>query len=466
MKRMMWLAVVVACFGAAPASARPNNPKKILAGAYVDAAEFGFRPDASAAENAAALQKAVDGGRKTVHVVRPGIYDLDRSVTLDSDTTLFCEPGVVFRKAAKYLHVLVNRAAYSGGCDSNIVVRGLEIRTAGNETFAAFDTLAPGFRGHLAFFRVKDCGIYDFTLNDLGRSQYAIQVVDFDGFTVDGFVIRGDKDGVHFNAGKNFVVRNGRLRTYDDGIALNAGDWPYCTPKMGPLVNGVIENIVDEPGGHCNFARVITACWKDWYPGIRVQRDDLFRFGKSVYFVHPMPLSTNEYVSLTAPTHRKGVWKSPEGINWVFLQDDGETRADIRNVVFRNIEMNSARAISCSWELCEWARLVHPEIAPKDYPVIDIRLENVRQTVHGTIVGGNASCKVTMKNCTAAGHLAYMGRSVSTWGTPYPTKRTFTVSNCAVTGDKAAFVFNDPDGEAEVRVKSGPKPSVIGGVCK
>ena len=81
-------------------------------------------------------------------------------------------------------------------------------------------------------------------------------------------------------------------------------------------------------GGKCNFARVITGCWKQWHPGMKLQRCDIFNVGKNVYTVFPMPLGTNEYVSMTAPAHKHGAWKSPEGINFLFLQDDGESRTD------------------------------------------------------------------------------------------------------------------------------------------
>jgi 23S rRNA (uracil1939-C5)-methyltransferase len=173
---------------------------------------------------------------------------------------------------------------------------------------------------------------------------------------------------------------------------------------MGSIENGLVENVVDEDGGKCNFARVITGCWKEWHPGMKLQRCDIFNVGKNVYTVFPMPLGTNEYVSMTAPTHKHGVWKSPEGINFLFLQDDGETRADIRNVTFRNIRMDCKRSIACYWENCEWARLVHPEIPPKDYPVIDIRVENVVKTVPGAIVGEEWEIRIlkVQKSCAYA----------------------------------------------------------------
>ena len=77
----------------------------------VDASEFGFSPDAEAAENVAAMQKALNGGRKTVNVTRPGEYRLNARVYIDDDTKLLFAPGVVLKKTGRYDFVLVNRGA-------------------------------------------------------------------------------------------------------------------------------------------------------------------------------------------------------------------------------------------------------------------------------------------------------------------------------------------------------------------
>ena len=424
----------------------------------VDPAEFGFSPDAAPDVNAAALQKALDGGKRTVRVSKPGVYGLDRNVYLDSDTTLDFAPGTVLKKMKPYQHVLVNRGAYSYGCDSNIVVRNLEIRVNKMEKEPDPNSNAPGLNGHVTFYRVKNVTCRNLTCTDFERSQYCYHAVDFDGIVVDGFVIRGGKDGIHLNRGRNFVVRNGVLRTLDDGIAVNAGEWPGgFTPVMGSIENGLVENVVDEDGGKCNFARVITGCWKQWHPGMKLQRCDIFNVGKNVYTVFPMPLGTNEYVSMTAPTHKHGVWKSPEGINFLFLQDDGETRADIRNVTFRNIRMNCKRSIACYWENCEWARLVHPEIPPKDYPVIDIRVENVVKTAPDAIVAGNASADIVFDNVKSEkGPILSMWRwSSSVQGTPlYATVHNITVTNCVFDGEsRMDFNFFDPDGKGTLTLR-------------
>jgi len=428
----------------------------------VDPAVFGFSPDAAPDVNAKALQRALDGGRKTVKTAKGGVYGMDRTVFIDSDTTLEFAPGTVLKKMARYANVIVNRGAFNYGCDSNIVVRNLDISVNGMQSANGPDSNAPGLRGHFAFYRVKNAKCYNFTCNDCEGSQYCWQAVDYDGLLLDGFTIRGRKDGVHLNRGRNFVVRNGVLRTGDDGVALNAGDWPGgCTPTMGSIENGVVENIVDEEGGKCNFARVITGVWQDWHRGMKLQRDDILRVGKRVYAVHPMPLGTNEYVSLTAPAHRHGVWKSPEGINFQFLQEDGETRADIRNVTFRNIRMECPRAISCSWELGSWARLVHPEIPLKDYPVIDIRLENVVKTAPGPIVTGNACANIEFDNVRSEkGAILSMSRSrINAGDLVYSTVRNIKVRNCTFDGpERTDLAFQDPDGSGTIEL-TGNKAS-------
>src|SRR5512133_3665071 len=99
-----------------------------VAGAgIVDPADYGFAPGAPAATNAAALQRALDGGKRIVQVTRPGVYGLDRTVWLDSDTRLVFTPGAVLQKRAAYVQVLANRGLAAWTWDTNIVVEGATI---------------------------------------------------------------------------------------------------------------------------------------------------------------------------------------------------------------------------------------------------------------------------------------------------------------------------------------------------
>ena len=402
----MKIGIIVAIVGAlcCAGAGAGEEAKAFAETGIVEPAEFGFAPDAPAATNAAALQKALDGGKKWVRVSRPGVYGLDRTVFIDSDTEIDFAPGVILQKRAAYANILVNRGAFQYAWNTNITVRGLRISVNGFQSIPGPDSAAPGLRGQFALYHVRHARIYDFTCLDIEGGQYCFQIAGFEDVILDGFEIRGKKDGVHVNAGKCFAIRNGILETGDDGIALNAGDWPGgCTPVMGSIEDGVIENIRDMAGGKCNFARVITGVWTDWHKGMLLQRGDIFRVGKNVYAVHPMPLGTNEYVSLTAPTHTHGVWKSPEGIQFQFLQNDGETRADIRNVVFRDLFLYSGRSISCSWELGEWARLIHPEIKQSDLPVCDITVENVFSPTPCPVIRGNSCATLRLDNIRANG---------------------------------------------------------------
>lgn len=62
-----------------------------------NAAEFGFLPGAAPGKNVRALQEALDR-TGTVRVTTPGVYDLDGTVLIGSDTALECGAGVYFRR--------------------------------------------------------------------------------------------------------------------------------------------------------------------------------------------------------------------------------------------------------------------------------------------------------------------------------------------------------------------------------
>ena len=427
----------------------------------VDANAYGFLPDAEPSANAAAFQKALDGGMRKVVVSRPGVYGLDRTVFIDSDTEIEFASGVTLQKRAKYSNMLVNRGAYNFTSNANIAVRGLRLSINGFQMIPPRSSPAKNLRGQLAFYHVRNVRVYDFKCLDLGNWQYCVHFVGFEDVLVDGFEIRGLKDGVHFNAGRGFTVRNGILCTCDDGLAVNAGDWPDCAPEMGSLVDGLFENITFLPTGpeHVKkpgeLARIDASSWPDWHPGIRLQRNDTVRVGRRVYAVSPMPFSTNEIVSLACPTHTNGVWQSPEGINFLYLQDNGVNRCDARNIVFRNIVNKHPKGILLTWETGNaWCRAIHPEISPADYPVIDVTVENLVSSVPGRpALFGTAHANVILKNVVSAGPLVAFSQRRGTHG-PYAGMRGRIVcEDCAFDGaERADFVVRG-DCTVDIEVK-------------
>lgn len=421
----------------------------VAAGAFAASGEVvvldgSFSPANAPEANARALQKALDGGGKTVCVRAPGEYRLDRTIYLDDDTTLQCASGVVFRKVGRYPQMLLNRKALVRGKTRNLVIDGLEIVCNREDMIQPPTNAVAGLRGHLGFVGIENVTIRNFkclAYGLVGSCQYCLQFVDFRNVVVEDFDIRGGKDGIHFDYGRQFVVRRGKLRTHDDGIAINAGDWPGdVTPLIGSIEDGLVEDVEDLPGGKCNFARCITGVWQDWHQGIKLQRNDLVRVGRRIYCVCPAELKRNpdgsvpEKVSSHPPTHAMGVWKSPDGINFQFLQEDGNLRADLRRVTFRNCRLAADRGICCAWEINEYARLIHPEIPKKDYPVIDIRIENCVKETPTPLVYGGASAKIAIENVRAAGPLVDLWKRPENWPEqlpcPYAAVQEVTAKNC------------------------------------
>ena len=416
----------------------------------VDPAAFGLSPDAEPGVNVAAMRKALTGGKRTVKVSKRGVYRVDDSIFFDDDTELECVPGVVFQRTRKYPNMFVNRAAYEGGVNRNITIRNLEVSVNGFEELPGLETKCFGLRGNVAFFHVKNVKVLGYVCRDMEARCYAIHFSDFDGFVLDGFEILGKKDGVHLNGGKNFVIRNGVLRTGDDGIALNASDWPSSAPFIGTIENGLVENIVDLEGGTCNFVRVLTGAVPEWHEGIVVRRGEPIRVGNRIYFVQG-PVSKQEYVSRTMPQHTQGTWTSPEGVSFLYLQDDGCRTMDIRNVVFRNLTMGAKRGFLCYMDDNAWARSLHPEVPDADVPHAQITVENVMMTTGYPLINGCGNLDVTLKNVfrVQAAPLVSMG---SFNGRPVVQCIRVSGLTCPEKGDD--FVFRGAGIDAKVVLES------------
>lgn len=395
----------------------------------IDAAGFGFSPSAAPGTNVTALQKALDGGRKTVAVTQPGIYDLDATVWLDSDTRLQCSPGVVFRKAARYSFVLANRGIRTREWNERVVLDGLEIACNGNVSLPPPADPAFGMRGLVSLFRVKGATVTNFRCVDLETPQFCLHVCTFENLLVDGFEIRGNKDGVHLGPGKGFVIRNGVCQTGDDALALNAQDYPSANPAQGDIVDGLVENITDEarkpgvphPG---SVSRLLTGAWVDWHPGIRLQNGDTVRRGVHVYRVLAT-FDTTQHESHTPPAHTAGAWKSPEGLTFVHNTSNGVLQASIRNVTFRNIRSLARNGFSAAWEDGKYHRAVHPEVKPDALPVCEVEFENCKSEslARSSFISGNSNLKAILRNVVGNGRL------VAVTGNAHPIDVALTIEN-------------------------------------
>ncbi|NLF16082.1 MAG: hypothetical protein GX595_02340, partial [Lentisphaerae bacterium] len=178
-----------------------------------NAADFGVSPAAAAGANVSGLQAALDGGGLVV-VDRPGVYDVNDTVFLDSDTRLVCAPGVVFRKVAPYCNVLLNRGALTKTYNENITIEGLRLSVNGQE---AMPTLVHGLRAQFGFFYVRNLTLRDITCLDGWPHQFMIYIVTWSHLLIERVRLAGDKDGIKLNNGHDAVIRDLDLTTYDDG---------------------------------------------------------------------------------------------------------------------------------------------------------------------------------------------------------------------------------------------------------
>lgn len=309
---------------------------------FVDAADFGFSPEASGIENARALQCAVDRGG-TIIVSRPGIYRMADTVFLGSHTSLVFGNDVFLKKVDEqgpFTHVLLNKGALTRTFDENITVDGLHIIVNGIDVRKF---LAYGLHGQLAFFYVKDLRIERFRCMDLGRAQYAIHVCTFEDVLINDVIIKGDKDGVHLGRGKRFTISNGVFQTFDDAVALNGQDYDVGNPEMGWIEDGVVEKCYDLNAEKTTgfFCRIVAGGWIDWRPGMAVQKSDTVVSNGRLYRVQADPDGTI-YTSTTQPTHEHGS-QVLDGIAWGAGQTDVTYTAGVRNVVFRDIFLYKPR---------------------------------------------------------------------------------------------------------------------------
>jgi len=95
------------------------------------------------------------------------------------------------------------------------------------------------------------------------------------------------------------------------------------------------------------------------------------------------------------------------------MQNNGALSANIRNVTFRNIYLCSPRrGFLADWETqSEWNRAIHPEVKPENYPVCEVRLEDVYSESPLPLVEGNESVRLWLHNvCKNQGPLIALHR--------------------------------------------------------
>lgn len=325
-----------------------------------------FSPDNPGDVNARALQSLCDK-RGTVRIERPGVYELDRTVFLSSDTELIFGAGVYIKRVpcsdpgVISSYVFVNRGAFTRVFDHDITIRGLRLSCNGIE--ARPNVPIVGLIAHLSFFYVNRLRIYALECLDLLPGSFCIQVCTFEDCVIEDVRIEGRKDAIHFGRGSKFVVRHGLFRTFDDPIALNAHDYATSNPQLGWIRDGLIEDCYDLADRDTTgfFARILAGSWCDWEPGMKIRHSDTVVSEGRLYRAANSPDGT-EYASYKRPSHQSGT-VTLDGINWVMVQDDEPIyNCGCENIVFRGIYLQKKRgaALSIHFDDDRWSHSYYP----------------------------------------------------------------------------------------------------------
>lgn len=316
-----------------------------------DAKDYGFLPGNGGYENSLALQRAVDcGGDITVTV--PGIYDLSEQINIGDDTAVYFGAGVIIRRqpsrSGKNGYAFINKGAFENTYNKNIKIVGLRIICNNVEStgFGAESAII-GVRAQLAFIWVKNLEIRSFACNGLLKKDYALQISGFENIIIEDVEIDGLKDGIHLGNGSKFVIRNGRFRTFDDPIALNAFDYSVSNPHVGWIENGLIENCYDLADSHTVgfFCRILGGCWLDWFSGMDVRHGDTVVNNGRIYRVVMDPTDGKVYKSVTAPVHTSGICEY-DGIKWNMAQEGVLYNCGCRNLHFKDIFLEKKRSMA------------------------------------------------------------------------------------------------------------------------
>lgn len=214
-------------------------------------------------KNGAYLQKLLD---KTgiVRIEEPGIYSVEKTLIIHSNTRLELAPGVQIVATPHSKCALIENEFFSGGGkDRNIsVIGGIWDGNCDNMGLDPYYELEhrldlpynPNlFRGKLIrFAHVDNIALEKMTVKD--PVSYGIQIADTNGFVTRDIYFDynchfGTTDGVHINGpAYNGIIENLYGVTNDDMVSLTTVDEVHAEVTEGEIANVYIHNISAKNG--------------------------------------------------------------------------------------------------------------------------------------------------------------------------------------------------------------------------
>ena len=210
----------------------------------------------------AAIQKTLDQKNAVYIPGRKQPYYLDNPIVLKSGQRLIAAADAELRLCPNVNTCMIRNEQVVGsvdgripedvGYDSNILIEGgiwTTLMTANREYngnhrgHASRSKNVHGCHGVVLLNHVKNVIVRNVTIR---RSRiYGVHISDASNFKVEN--IRFDhngRDGVHVNGNSSFgIIRNIRVTTHDDFVALNAWEWMNVAPVYGDIHHILVEDV-------------------------------------------------------------------------------------------------------------------------------------------------------------------------------------------------------------------------------
>lgn len=362
------------------------------AGPAVDVRSHGAKGD-GVADDTAALQRALDGGNRTV-VIPAGTYLIRTSLLLDSGTTVRAAKEAVIRLAdgagtSVDVFLISNRDRKAGNRD--LVIEGgiWDGNNPGNPRGDPAKQL-PCYTGvAMNFINVQGLILRDLVIRN--PESFAIRAIYLTDFRIEdiGFdfsALRPNQDGVHLNGFcERGVIRNltalSPHATNDDMVALNADDGdPKAFAFMQDMVNGPIRDIRIE----------------------NLQAPSAFSLIRLLSHQNPIENVTIDGVSGGARFYVLNMdrWRFPPG------------GGKIRNVTLRNFKVNKAFDNFSSQVRAAQRPMVHIQTAVENFRIEGFTRTAVDQPPAVTLLIDNSRTnRLRLEGLTAAQREALLAAS-------------------------------------------------------
>ena len=311
----------------------------------IDAYIFGFSPSATGETNSIAINNALSLGGKII-VSIPGVYEIDDSIVLPSNTTIEFVKGCTLKHVipshSNFVNTFKNKGCETSTGNDNISIigNGLKIDFNGHDGTEGGATLPFAYQnGRISFFKVTNFEVSGIYVNDLeeGYTMYFFELTNCAFGKINDINLKNySKDGIDLIHSHDIHIKNYRSTTGDDAIFMGSG-WINYDKTIGDTYNITIENWIGDSVFVGVPSRIITTSWDDWqtgrtYMGSEEDASELCVNAGRVY----RKVTNGNQVASNAPTHSTGIVTGIDGIGWLVVSDTVKYTNDVYNIRYIN----------------------------------------------------------------------------------------------------------------------------------